>query len=201
MADIIDRLLALSPKELKRWRSRRRGRGGYRRRDRPERSREQLAAYLRRNGFRSRRQLRVGRGEGDPTDDDYVKEYGSWSDAVKEIWRTEQPSREFIAKAVVEFGLWSKDDYEAAHKRMPEAVPSMRVVRREFGGWGILKEIATAMSLRKTLEAYMELKSRLGRSPTKEDCRMAGLVIAAAIRVYGSKRGLDAFVRALEEMT
>lgn len=198
--DELDRLLELSPEQLRRWHSRRRGRGRYRRRRRPKRSKEQLADYLRLKGFRTRAQLRAGRREGDPTDDDYREAYGSWGDAVREIWRKELPTKRYMVNAVVQSGLWSKAAYQEARSERPELYPSMRIVRREFGSWSILKEIATAMSFRKTLAAYMDLKRRLGRRPTKEDCRVAGVIIDRAVKVYGSKSGLDRFVESLEEM-
>jgi len=198
--DALDRLLELSPGQLRRWHSRRRARGRYRRRRRPRRSKEQLAEYLRSRGFRTRAQLRAGRRHGDPTDDDYRDAWGSWGDAVKEIWREEARSRRYVVNSVIEFNLWTKAAYQEARVSRPDVFPSMRAVCREFGSWGVLKEIAAAMSLRKTLAAYMDLKRRLGRRPTINDCRMAGVIVDKAIEVYDGKRGLDHFVESLEEM-
>lgn len=200
MADIIDKLLGFSLEQLGRWHSRRRRRGRYARKARPVFSKEKLVEYLRQKGFKTRDQLRAGRGEGNPTDDDYRKAYGSWGDAVKEIWPKETLTKEYVAKALIEFKLWSKSAYETARKRRPDVLPSMRFIRREFGSWSVLKEIARAMSLRETLAAYMELKLRLGRRPSMDDCRMAGIIVEKAMKAYGGKRGLDRFVEALEEM-
>jgi hypothetical protein len=79
-------------------------------------------------------------------------------------------------------------------------LPSYYSVTKEFGSWEIAKEMATMMSIRKTLQAYMELKNRLGRIPTLEECKMARILIDSAIEMYGSKKGLDDFVKSLESI-
>jgi len=200
MSDIIDKLLGFSPEELKRWRRKCRGRGPYKRKGRPKRSKEQLVEYLREKGFTTRDGLRSGRGEGDPTDDDYRCEYGSWTEAMKEIWNRKPLDRKYVAKSIIEFGLWTREGYERSRERRPDVLPSMYAIRREFGSWGVLKEIASVMSLKKTLQAYMELKRRIGKRPTREDCRIAGIEIGTAIKMYGGKDGLDRFVESMEEM-
>jgi len=200
MGDAVDRLLGLSADELKRWNSRRRGRGRYLSRERRGRSKEELASYLVKNGFKSRKSLRAGRREGDPTDDDYVSAYGSWRAAVAEIWRSKPLDRQYVVKSILEFKLWTKRAYRAARSRRPDVFPSLHAVEREFGCWGILKQIATAMSFKKTLAAYMELKRRLGRKPSAKDCLMAGIIIEGAIKLHGGKKGFDRFIEAMEEM-
>jgi hypothetical protein len=199
MTDIVDRLLELSPEELSQWRKRR-SRGSYKKRPRPERSKEKLAKYLKDNGFKTREQLRRGRHDGDPTDDDYRKAYGSWTAAVAEIWNIQPVSRKYLLKAVIEFGLWTREAYLEAREKRPDVFPSVSVIKREFGSWGAMKEVASAMSVRRTLEAYIVLKKRLGKKPNLKDCQMAGLVIESAVKLYGGKNGLDKFVDSLEEI-
>jgi hypothetical protein len=200
MPDKIDRLIGLSADELKLWRSKRRSRGPYKKRDRPNRTKDELAEYLIKNNFRRRSQLRSGRREGDPTDSDYYREYGSWTLAITEIFNIQPIDRKYILKSIIEFNLWTKRTYHIACKNRPDVIPSYRNVLNEFGSWSIAKELAVAMSVKKTLHAYMELKNRLGKRPTLEDCQMAGLIIDSLIDIYGGKSGLDKFVESLEEM-
>lgn len=200
MPDLIDRLLGLSADELKVWRSKRRARGPYKKRGRPKRTKEQLAEYLIKNNFRTRVQLRNGRQEEDPTDVDYCKEYGSWTAAVTEIFNIQPVDRRYILKSIIEFNLWTKRSYQSVRKKRPDVFPSYCTIEKEFGSWGIAKELAVTMSVKKTLHAYMELKKRLGRRPTMEDCQMAGLIIDSVIKMYGGKSGFDKFVESLEEM-
>ena len=201
MSDIVDRLLELPPKKLKIWSDKRKGRHRYKRRDRPERTKEQLAEYLRKQGFKTRKELRNGRGEGDPTDDDYWKAYGSWTAATKEIWGVQPLDRKYVIKSIIEFNLWSYDKYRKARLKRPDVLPSIYAVEKEFGSWAILKEMASAMSLRKTLQAYMELKRRLGKTPTRKDCQIAGIILDAALKIHKSKKNFDRFVESMEDMS
>lgn len=201
--DIVDKLLGLPPEELKRWGEKKKKkftRKGHRKLERPERTKEQLAEYLRKSGFRTRDQLRAGRHEGDPTDDDYRQAYGTWTNAVKEVFNIKPVDREYVIKSVIEFNLWRRDDYRIARKNRPDIFPSERVVIESFGGWRALKKMAAAMSLRKTIDRYLALKIKLGKKPTIIDCEVEGVIIDAAIKVYGSKNEFDKFIESLEDM-
>lgn len=200
MADAVDKLLEMSSTELHRWRARRKGRGPYNRRNRPEFTREELAAYLRKNQFRTREQLRNGRREGDPSDEDYRKEYGTFRAAREEIWQVEAWTREYAIKALIEFNLWTTKRYRSARTARPDVLPPMSWISEEFGSWGTLKELATAFSLRRTIEAYIALRHRLGRRPTVKDAKMAGIILDKAVQLYGGKRGFDKFIESLEEL-
>ncbi len=201
MHDELDRLLSLPVSDLKRRRSRRGAPRTYDKTARPERSRKELATYIRENEFRSRSQLLKGRTGNDPVPYDYVKEYGSWTNAMNAIWHDERTKfdRRYIVRAIVEFGLWSRSDYRKARAERPDILPSEYAVEREFGSWGIMKEIAAGMSLKETLVSYIELKHRLGRIPTIDECRRAGLILEKALKLYGGKKGLDKFVKVMEE--
>lgn len=201
MPDLVDRLLDMSPEEFKRWRTRR----GARRPCKPRRAprnftKKELSEYLLRTGFRTREALREGRGKDDPSDEDYRNVFGSWTEAVKEIFNIKKVDRRYIVQSVVEFELWKRDDYRRARIARPDIFPPESVVDKEFGGWNGLKEVAAAFSLKKTLQLYMTLKERLGRKPSTEDCRKEGLILDTAFKIYGGKRGLDRFIESLEEM-
>lgn len=201
MPDLVDRLLEMSPEEFKRWRTRKGVRRPCKSRRGPRKfAKKELSEYLLKTGYRTRDALREGRGPDDPSDEDYRKVYGSWTEAVREIFNVKEAAdKRYIVQSVVEFGLWRRDDYRKARTSRPDIFPSMSVVCKEFGSWSALKEVAAAFSLRKTLQLYITLKERLGRRPTVEDCRREGLVLDSALKIYGGKRGLDKFVESMEE--
>jgi hypothetical protein len=201
MAGVIERLLSLSPDELNRIPKRRRN-SRRRRRERPERTKEQLADYLREKGFKTRDQLRNGRDEGDPTDTDYRREWGSWTAAVKEVWG-KPIDRAFVAKGLIQFELWTARAYQAKRKERPysEILPSLRAINKEFGSWSALKRIARAMSLGKVLDDYIALKKKLGRRPKLEDCKAAGIVLEKALEIHRTKRAFDMFIDDLEKIS
>lgn len=203
MPDILDRLLELPVSELKRRKAVRKTARPYTRIKRPERSKEELAQYVRENDFHSKGQLLKGRAGNDPLPYDYAKAYGSWTRAMKEIWHDfKEPEfdRRYVIQSVIEFGLWTRKDYEKVRMARKDVLPSVYVIRREFGGWGIMKEIAAGFSLRTTLIAYVKLKKRLGRKPTLNDCRREGVILETALKLYGGKKGLDAFVETMEDI-
>jgi hypothetical protein len=198
MPDIIDRLIELPVKDLNIWRGRRRSRGAYKRHLRKKYTKEQLAEYLNKKGFKTRSKLRAGREAGDPTDNDYVEAYGSWGNAIEEIF--ERFDRRYILKTIIEFNLWTFKDYLSACKGKADIIPPYRMVLNEFGSWSNAKELATAMSIRRTLQAYIHLKKRLGKIPTLKECQMAGIIIDVAVETYGGKSELDSFIKSLEEL-
>ena len=202
MSDMIDKLLSLPASELKRRRRQRVSPRGYNRTVRPERTRDELLEFLRENNYRSRSQLLAGRTGDDPTPYDYIKEFGSWGKAMHEVWYRYEPrfDKRYVVQAVVEFGLWTRKAYLKARIDRPDILPSLHVIRREFGSWGIMKEIAAGLSLKETLASYAELKRKLGKKPTLSDCKRAGLILDKAMSLYGGKKGLDKFVETMEEM-
>jgi len=202
-SDIVERILALPKASLKRRKSYRgKSRGPYKVVPRPLRSRSELVAYIRDRGFRTRSQLRSGRDHTDPTCNDYVKEFGSFLDAMKLIWRESYRAtidRRYVIQSVVEFGLWDMVAYQKARSRRPDILPSVYAIQKDFGSWAVMKEAAQAFSLRESLAAYAELKHKLGKRPTLEDCRKARVEIGTALKLWG-KRGLDDLVSSMEEV-
>lgn len=171
---------------------------------RPDFSRNQLVAYLRVKGFRSSRALVKGRQAKEPDVYDYRKEFGSWAKAVEFIFGVTSPvieslqpdDVEYYGRLVVQFDLWTKQDWLAARKRMPEIIPSVHCVRRRFGPYRNLAEYARRLSLASAMNRYMVLTRRLGRCPTMEDCRRDEVDIDIAVRHFGSKKAMDDFIKA-----
>jgi hypothetical protein len=204
MPDVVDRLLLMTPKQLKRHRTKKgKVRGPYKRIPRPKRSRKELIDYMRENDFRTRDQLLRGRGDKDPAPYDFVKEFGSWTCAMDFIWQREIPAiqdRKYVVKSIVEFNLWTRSAYRNKRQQRPDILPSVGFIYKEFGSWGTLKELARAFSLKATLEAYVSLRDSLGRMPTMEDCRRSNINMDRALKVLGGKRELNQLIRSMEEM-
>lgn len=202
MVDMIDKLLSLPVDDLKRRRATRMSPRKQNHTVRPKRSKEELESYIREHEFRSRRQLLAGRKGDDPKPYDYIKAFGSWGKSMHEIWYQYKPefNRRYVIQSIVEFNLWTRAVYLKARLDRPDILPSLHVIRREFGSWGIMKEIAAGISLKETLAAYTELKRKLGRTPRMSDCKKAGLILDRAVELYGGKKCLDKFVETMEKM-
>ena len=141
----------------------------YRKENRPRRSKGELVAFLRENDFRSSRQLEAGRKPGEPNTNDFRKEFGSWQNALDSAFTDLQEVRftpEYMAKSVLEFGLWTCLKYLAARAARPDVIPSMYRVKQQWGYFSNLKEFAVRMSIAETLNRYITLYRKLGRIPT-----------------------------------
>jgi hypothetical protein len=173
-----------------------RKRGQYRKYDRPARSSAELLSYARQNKITSRPVLLKVRKDGDPMPWDYIKVFGSWAKAMSAAGQTTalQFDRKYLVSLVVEFGLWTKQKYEEAHKKRPDIVPSLFIARKTIGSWAALKSFAMAFSVKESMRAYIELGERLGKIPTREECRYARVDLSAMLAVYGKKKELDQFV-------
>lgn len=176
----------------------------YKIKPRPDFSRGQLVEYLRLKGFRSSRELVKNRGVQEPDVYDYRKEFGSWSNAIKEIFGDfKQPevisapidSVNYYGDLVIKFDLWRQSDYLAARKRMPEVIPSFYHVKRKFGRYSNLVEFSRRLSLVSALNRYMVLMRRLGHKPSMKECNDYNVDIEVAIKHYGGKKQLDNFIK------
>ena len=176
-------------------------RGPYKKIERPQRSRDELLLFLRKNNIKGRKHLDKFRQDGGPSAYDYWKEFGSWSKAISTAWGDfVDIDRHYIVRTVVEFNLWTFKAYCRMRKLNPDVIPSIYVMRKEFGSWSVLKSIAQAFSVKETLRTYMELRRKLRRRPTNEDCQRARIDLTKVIEIYGDKRKFDRFVDSLEKV-
>jgi hypothetical protein len=182
-------------------RSRRRGR--YRKHPRPCRTRDELVAYLKEKGFRTVHSLDVGRVEGDPTRDDYIKEFGSWAEARDTAFGKADKLEvdfQYTLKAFVEFGLWNRSAYLEARKKRPDILPSLHQINRRWGRFGNLVACARRLSASESIISYLKLRRKSGVVPTIDECRAAGLDISKLMGIFGGKRELDDYVARMEGM-
>jgi hypothetical protein len=179
-------------------------RGKYRKINRPKLSPEELVSYLRINGIHSSRQLERCRREGDPTLSDYRRAFAKWSDAIEQAFgRVEKVvvcnDPEYFAKLLVQFDIKTIARYRELRRLRPDIVPSYWEVRRKWGGFKGLKLLLRRYSLKAIFDSYLSLKRRLGRYPTRGECRDYGIAFSKLKELFGHKKKLDEFLDGLEK--
>ena len=196
----LDEFLALSLEARRKASVRRKPRGPYMRR--LPRTPEQLIDYLRSHNIRSVRQLRKIRAAEDPNLYDFTKAYMSWN-AAKELAfgkpdpfsLPRRPDPAYIINCILEYDLWTRDAYQAAHLRLPDLIPSIYWPRILFGGsWEKVRWAAEQKSLKASLERWMNLRRRLGKSPTVEELANAGISLAPLKQIYPGRVELNEFL-------
>ena len=200
----LDCFIKLSAQQKKFCRRGYKGRGTYEKR--PERSREELLNYLREKQVRSSRDLISKRQPGEPAVYDYAKAFGSWRAAMETAFGKKidilaaEITPDYLIKCVLGFNLWTYEQYVNARRLRPEVIPSFAQVRKLFGSYSNLKYYAQRNSLRDVLQKYLDLRDQLGRWPTRQQCRRAGLDISRPIEHFGSRRKMNDFLRRAIEM-
>lgn len=199
----IDEFLSLPVHAGRKSRVRTRKRGPYR--QRPDRTPDELIEFLKTNGIRSVRHLRKTRKDGDPIPHDFVRAFGSWRVAMNAAAIPDpfsvagkRPDPNCIIRAIVEMNLWRRDDYQAAHLRLPDAIPSVHWAYALFAGsWRKARMAAERLCIRVSTERWMTLRRRLGHSPTLAEVDRHGIALDPLIRIYGSRKEAANFLRDL----
>lgn len=199
MAMTLDDLMLMLPEQRRRLRLRKKYRGPYEKR--PERSREELIRYLRASSIKSANELRAKRKPLEPHVHDYFRAFGSFMAAKSEAYGPEPPSpgppatHDYLTKVCLEFSIWSQGRWNESRRKRPDVIPSSNQVKRLFGGFSNLFEMAQRVSLRRTLERYLVLRAKYGRWLNSEELRTEGLDLTVAIKVLGgSKWHVDRFL-------
>ena len=175
----------------------------YKRHPRRMVSHDDLIQYLRTNEMRTSRELGEKRQEGDPNLYDYRKEFGSWNQAKLVAFGPPPPSigrfdAKYMASAVIEFNLWSREAYHSKRMLRPDILPSLYFVYKEWGMFGNLTQCAKEVSLRRTLDTYLSFWRRLGRTPTLAECEAENVNLETPIKHFGNKKEMDKFLSTLE---
>jgi hypothetical protein len=163
---------------------------------------EELIVYLKEKGFHSVRQLQKNSAPGEPRFCDYREAFGQWSVACEKAFG-KQPSIEpediasYLIKCVVQFDLWTKEAWQRAHEFQPDIVPSERRVRTNYGKWSNLFVCARRYSLKLTMDEYLKLRRKLGRTPTDQECRDEGIDMQRARELFCGKAEFDKFMEDL----
>lgn len=175
----------------------------YNRENRPKLSEDELLSYLKEHNFRSELQLRRGRKPGEPTDNDYIKQFGSWSNTIKRAFGDESflsydpYDKNYHIKCVIEFDLWDVKRYLEVRKKNKDIIPSLHIIIRVWKRFSNLNNAATDVNVRRINERYYNLWLRVGRRPTPDEVTGAGIVLDKAIKFFGGKWKLDEYIERL----
>lgn len=167
-------------------------------------SREELLDYLRACPSRTRDGLRAHRKAAEPNDHDYIKEFGSWGEALAEAFGRKEVDEEAEDRAMVEafvfHKLWTRKRWLQKRKEYKlgipnmEPIPSEYAVRRSWGCFTNLKWVAVCEDMEQQLNEYLRMTRRMGRRPSVTECKKRGLDISGLIVHFGSKKKLDNFL-------
>lgn len=172
-------------------------------------TKEEIVDYLRKNDFRSRDLLEERRKEGDPSAWDCQKVFGSWEKAKEAAFVSPEErvlgpleiDEEYLVNTIIQKSLWTFEEFLEAHRKEPDLVPSTYYIRKYWGTFTNLVGYARARSIEQTMTSYYKLRNRLGRRPTLDDCKDAGIDIKVAVKLFGGKIELDKFFDYLEEVS
>ena len=159
-----------------------------------------VVEYIRKNNVRKIKELAALKDdETVPTVYMVTHYYGSWREAMHEIWGNEMwmshVNAEYILKCVIEFKIWTVSEYVAARRKNPDIIPSMKVVLKYWGRFSNLIECASRMDLRTIIEDYCRFViQRGGKIPSSDILQRHGLRIGEAVTLFGSKEKFDAFI-------
>jgi len=104
----------------------------------------------------------------------------------------------YMAKAVIEFDLWTRKAYHSSRMKRPDVLPSLHFVYREWGTFGQLTDYARRVSIRHVLDSYLAFWRRLGKAPTLAECREEGIALETPVKYFGSKREMDELLSELD---
>ena len=167
--------------------------------DRGPFTRDDLLRHMRAKGKASSRKYAASKLPYEPAVYDYWKEFGSWRRAQEEafgrdVHEVSEVDHKYIYDVIIQFDIWTVAQYEKKRAEWPDVMPSMHVLKREWGRWSNVKTCARRHAVALVIDDYLNLWRRLGRKPTLSDCRGDGLVIDKAVKFYSGKKKLDAFM-------
>jgi hypothetical protein len=170
--------------------------------ERPNRSQDELLEYFKDKGITTQKSLLEIRRGDDPLPYDYIKAFGSWGKAKEIVFGPKEVpplEAEYMVKCIIEFDLWTRPVYEEACRKRPDILPSIYRILKKWGRWSNLTELAYRSSFKKTLDSYLLLKKKLGRTPSVKDCKRAGVKLESVRTLFGSKTEMDRFLIRVEE--
>jgi hypothetical protein len=183
---------------------RRSSRGKYNKDGRSKMSEDELLSYLRTNNFHSRLQLRRGRKPGEPTDNDCVKCFGSWSNTITRAFGNESfllydpNDKNYYIKCVIEFDLWDSNRYRDIRKKNKDIIPAFHTMERVWKRFINLRNAAQDINVRRINQQYLKLRRRLGRKATPDECKEAGIVLTTAVKFFGGRWKYEDYIDDLE---
>lgn len=173
---------------------------------------EELLEILKRVGGETRisdRQYKKNRGDGDPNPLTYYRRFGSWENACEMVWGKKKLSinemlldkcdETYLIKLVNEFNIRDKKKYLLKRKECPSTFPSVFTVENLFKNFTNLFKAADLFSINEQLMLCLKLRIEMGKCPTVEDYKKAGVNVDLLLRKYVTQKQINKMVRLLEE--
>lgn len=114
--------------------------------------------------------------------------FGSWKIFKKRLNLTTLKKYKFDQRSIIDlcvrFNIRTIKQFQECHKKQPAIFPSFDWVQRHFGRWSNFKKILQACSMQQMLQKYIELKMKLGRYPSKSQCRKNGIQLQVLLSVW-----------------
>ena len=129
--------------------------------------------------------------------------FGSWRSFKRrlqiKIAKQTRYKQSQIIDLCVRFGVKKRSDFQLAHQKQPTIFPAYDWVQRHFGRWKNFKRVLQACSVQQILQKYINLKMKLGRYPSKIQCRKNDIQIQTLLTVWQPTQLRDT-VQLLEEI-
>ena len=144
----------------------------------PVLSRDQLADFLRQNNLKSTYALAAMRKKAPattPTLHDFHKAWGvhNWRQITDEVfgvmgrWLRPTTTDSYLLACVYLFNIFNRADWERKRKLYPQEIPSTYAVRRAYGSFSKLFDIARRQSSSRTWQTYLLYALKLGKKPSR----------------------------------
>ena len=171
----------------------------------------ELHQYAKANGLNSAYRVRQHRmtNPDAPSTHVFAKVVGggSWSAARVSIFGGLPASMKphFDAKLIVQLilhgDLWTREKWCDAHRRDPQVIPSINVIRREFGAnaWSNALHCAQSMSNERQLKIWLNESRKLGRPLTTLEMREKNLRFDRLADIFGGRDTLLKYLRRMFE--
>ena len=172
---------------------------------RVERTKDDVAEYLKEHSVTSTGRLReLRRTDGAcPPVQAVVALYGSWADAKRELFpelakKQTIHTPEQLVELVGRVPIRNWREYQRLRKSNPFLLPPSYLMLHWFGTWNNLKRLACARQLTNIMNRYIILKRQVGRWPTNQECKDAGVEIDTLLAGFASRKELREMAVILE---
>ena len=131
----------------------------------------------------------------------------TWTVLCDEIWgKSKDPPVKvpdvdeiYIIKVALEFGIKTESAWRSKRKEHPQIIPSHYYVRKMFGSFPALMKVAERYDIKRNLLRCLEVKIKIGRSPTMKDYEDFGVNVRYLKKKFINLSEINRKVRMLEE--
>jgi hypothetical protein len=107
---------------------------------------------------------------------------------------TNKTSPRYVINTVIQLGLWNIADYKQAREAKPDLIPSEYMVRKHFGDFEKLFEIAQRESLKISFDKIVKMRDKTGRWPSMKELQVNNIDMSRLYKIFEGKRNFDKFL-------